>query len=78
MHARMHHTKEAGLTIPGRLFWQEAHLNGAVLESAFSRPAVLITDAGNALHVPPDNRAARDRDFIDAIMATLRANGAPS
>ena len=56
---------------------RERHLNGAVLEgSAFSRPAVLMTDAANALYVPaPDARPAAEKAFLDAIMATLRADG---
>jgi Cft2 family RNA processing exonuclease len=53
---------------------REAHLNAAVLESAFLRPAVLITDAENALE-QPDDRAARDKDFQEAIVTTLRQKG---
>jgi len=55
---------------------KEGHLNGAVLESAFLRPAVLITDADNALHNPPDNKDKRNREFLDTIMNALRSNGA--
>lgn len=32
---------------------KERHLHGTVLESAFQRPALLITDAANALHTAP-------------------------
>ena len=53
---------------------RERHLNGCVLESAFSRPAVLITDATGALSAPV-NTAQRDRDLLDAVLATLRADG---
>ncbi|GJZ70139.1 cleavage and polyadenylation specificity factor subunit 2 isoform X1 [Tanacetum coccineum] len=52
---------------------KERHLNGTVLES-FVRPAVLITDAYNALSNQPSRRQ-RDQEFIDAIQNTLRANG---
>ncbi|GBG69921.1 hypothetical protein CBR_g4749 [Chara braunii] len=52
---------------------KERHLSGTVLET-FVRPAVLITDAYNAL----SNQAfkkERDHLFIDSIMSTLRGNG---
>lgn len=52
---------------------KERHLNGTVLES-FVRPAVLITDAYNALNNQPPRRQ-RDHEFLDAIMKTLRADG---
>lgn len=52
---------------------KERHLNGTVLES-FVRPAVLITDAYNALNNQPSRRQ-RDHEFLDAIMKTLRADG---
>lgn len=52
---------------------KERHLNGTVLES-FVRPAVLITDAYNALSNQPSRRQ-RDQEFIDAILNTLRGNG---
>ncbi|XAR53657.1 hypothetical protein NMG60_11022294 [Bertholletia excelsa] len=52
---------------------KERHLNGTVLES-FVRPAVLITDAYNALNNQPSRRQ-RDQEFLDAILKTLRANG---
>ncbi|CAI9274056.1 unnamed protein product [Lactuca saligna] len=52
---------------------KERHLNGTVLES-FVRPAVLITDAYNALNNQPSRRQ-RDQEFIDAILNTLRGNG---
>jgi hypothetical protein len=55
---------------------QEVHLNGAVLDSAFSRPAVLITGAAGALSGPPESRAARDQALLDAALGALRANGA--
>ncbi|XP_059667087.1 cleavage and polyadenylation specificity factor subunit 2 [Cornus florida] len=52
---------------------KERHLNGTVLES-FVRPAVLITDAHNALNNQPSRRQ-RDQEFLDAILKTLRADG---
>ncbi|XP_021765106.1 cleavage and polyadenylation specificity factor subunit 2-like [Chenopodium quinoa] len=52
---------------------KERHLNGTVLES-FVRPAVLITDAYNALNNQPPRRQ-RDHEFLDAIVKTLRADG---
>lgn len=52
---------------------KERHLNGTVLES-FVRPAVLITDAYNALNNHPWRRQ-RDQEFVDAIMKVLRADG---
>ncbi|CAI9092242.1 OLC1v1027434C1 [Oldenlandia corymbosa var. corymbosa] len=52
---------------------KERHLNGTVLES-FVRPAVLITDAYNALSHQPSRRQ-RDQEFLDAIMKTLKTGG---
>lgn len=52
---------------------KEMHLNGTGLES-FVRPAVLITDAYNALNNQPSRRQ-RDQQFLDAIMKTLRSDG---
>ncbi|XP_077241875.1 cleavage and polyadenylation specificity factor 100 [Tasmannia lanceolata] len=52
---------------------KERHLNGTVLES-FVRPAVLITDAYNALNNQPSRRQ-RDQEFLDAILKALRADG---
>ncbi|KAI5652803.1 hypothetical protein M9H77_29990 [Catharanthus roseus] len=52
---------------------KERHLNGTVLES-FVRPAVLITDAYNALNNQPSRRQ-RDQEFLDAILTGLRADG---
>lgn len=52
---------------------KERHLNGTVLES-FVRPAVLITDAYNALNNQPPRRQ-RDQEFLDSIMKTLRGDG---
>lgn len=54
---------------------KERHLNGGVLDS-FSRPAVLITDADNALGEAVRSREALDKELREAIMATLRRNGA--
>ncbi|KAL4348539.1 hypothetical protein GQ457_17G024970 [Hibiscus cannabinus] len=54
---------------------KEKHLNGTVLES-FVRPAVLITDAYNALNnQPPKPQRERDRDFVDIISRTLEGGG---
>lgn len=52
---------------------KERHLNGTVLES-FVRPAVLITDAYNALNNQLYKRQ-RDQEFLDAILKVLRGNG---
>ncbi|CAL9759692.1 cleavage and polyadenylation specificity factor subunit 2-like [Musa acuminata AAA Group] len=52
---------------------KERHLNGTVLES-FVRPAVLITDAYNALNNQLYKRQ-RDQEFIEAILKALRADG---
>ncbi|KAL8141831.1 hypothetical protein V2J09_014863 [Rumex salicifolius] len=52
---------------------KEMHLNGTGLES-FVRPAVLITDAYNALINQPSKRQ-RDQEFLDTIMRTLRSDG---
>ena len=47
---------------------------GASLEGAFSRPALLITDArGSGRHA--GDAAARDKDFLEAAMAALRRDG---
>jgi hypothetical protein len=53
----------------------QAHLNAAALDRVFLRPLALITDADNALHNPPDDRAARDKDLADSVVATLRKGG---
>ncbi|PIA49419.1 hypothetical protein AQUCO_01300318v1 [Aquilegia coerulea] len=52
---------------------KERHLNGTVLES-FVRPAVLITDAYNALNNQLSTRQ-RDQKFLDSILKTLRVDG---
>lgn len=52
---------------------KERHLNGTVLES-FVRPAVLITDAYNALNNQPSRRQ-RDQEFFDMILKVLRGDG---
>ena len=57
------------------LLTPQGHLNASALSQAFLRPVALITDADNALHNPPDNRAARDKDLLDSIVATLRKGG---
>ncbi|XP_044507077.1 cleavage and polyadenylation specificity factor subunit 2 [Mangifera indica] len=51
---------------------KEKHLNGTVLES-FVRPAVLITDAYNALNNQPPRQ--QREIFQDTISKTLRAGG---
>lgn len=53
---------------------RERHLNGTTLETAFSRPAVLITDAYNLLANPLDRRA-RDSKLADTILTALRGDG---
>eukprot|EP00850_Spirogloea_muscicola_P007711 SM000039S14541 [mRNA] locus=s39:747754:753165:+ [translate_table: standard] len=52
---------------------KERHLSGTLLETLV-RPAVLITDAYNALAPVPD-RKARDAELLEQIMAALRAGG---
>ncbi|GAU49657.1 hypothetical protein TSUD_291550 [Trifolium subterraneum] len=52
---------------------KERHLNGTVLGS-FVRPAVLITDAYNALNNQPYRRQ-KDKEFGDILKKTLRAGG---
>lgn len=52
---------------------KERHLNGTVLES-FYRPAVLITDAYNALNSQP-SRQQRDKQFLETILKTLEGGG---
>ncbi|KAI9086113.1 hypothetical protein K1719_031946 [Acacia pycnantha] len=52
---------------------KERHLNGTVLGS-FVRPAVLITDAYNALNNQPYRRQ-KDKEFGDIMRKTLRAGG---
>ncbi|KAF5190062.1 Cleavage and polyadenylation specificity factor subunit [Thalictrum thalictroides] len=52
---------------------KERHLNGTVLES-FVRPAVLITDAYNALNNQLSTRQ-RDQKFLELIWNTLRDDG---
>lgn len=53
---------------------KERHLNGTVLESAFQRPALLISDAWNALRTAPE-RPNKEQELLAAIMATLRGDG---
>ena len=57
------------------LLTPQGHLNASTLSQAFLRPIALITDADNALHNPPDNRAARDKDLLDSVVSTLREGG---
>lgn len=52
---------------------KERHLNGTVLES-FYRPAVLISDAYNALNSQP-SRQQRDKQFLETILKTLEGGG---
>lgn len=52
---------------------KERHLNGTALES-FVRPAVLVTDAYNALNNQLATRQ-RDQKFLDSMLKTLRAHG---
>eukprot|EP01018_Ginkgo_biloba_P031557 Gb_40957 [translate_table: standard] len=52
---------------------KERHLNGTLLES-FVRPAVLITDAYNALNNQPSRRQ-RDQEFLDGGALTLDGKG---
>ncbi|KHG29898.1 Cleavage and polyadenylation specificity factor subunit 2 -like protein [Gossypium arboreum] len=52
---------------------KEKHLNGTVLES-FVRPAVLITDAYNALNnQPPKPQRERDRDFVASTLDYVKS-----
>ncbi|XP_065618597.1 cleavage and polyadenylation specificity factor subunit 2 isoform X1 [Quercus suber] len=50
------------------------HLNGTVLAS-FVRPAVLITDAYNALNNQPYRRGEKENEFGETIKKTLGAGG---
>lgn len=53
---------------------KDRHLKRADLGGRFIRPALLITDACNALSRPVDlNR--QDADFLKVITATLQADG---
>ncbi|XP_031484063.1 cleavage and polyadenylation specificity factor subunit 2 [Nymphaea colorata] len=52
---------------------KERHLNATVL-GTFVRPAVLITDAYNALNNQPYRRQ-RDQELLDSILKALRAGG---
>jgi len=52
---------------------KEMHLNGTVLGS-FVRPAVLITDAYNALN-NQGYRKKQDQDFIDSLVKVLASGG---
>ena len=54
---------------------KERHLLGTVLESAFSRPTLLITDAWNALAPTPPPKIHMEKALLDAIMTTLRRDG---
>ena len=53
----------------------QGHLSAAALDRSFLRPLALITDADNALHNPPDNRSARDKELLDSVVSTLRKGG---
>lgn len=53
---------------------KERHLNGTVL-ATFVRPAVLITDAYNALNNQPYRRAEKENEFGETIRKTLGAGG---
>ncbi|KAK7831420.1 cleavage and polyadenylation specificity factor subunit 2 [Quercus suber] len=53
---------------------KERHLNGTVLAS-FVRPAVLITDAYNALNNQPYRRGEKENEFGETIKKTLGAGG---
>jgi len=56
----------------------ERHLAAAARAAAAARPAVLITDARNALALAPDRGApARERELVDLALAALRKDGAP-
>jgi hypothetical protein len=56
----------------------ERHLAAAALAAAAARPAVLITDARNALALAPDRGGpARERELVDLALAALRKDGAP-
>lgn len=52
-----------------------------MLESAFSRPALLISDARgggssiSSLGGGTVSTATRDQEFLDTVMATLRGDG---
>lgn len=55
----------------------ERHLAASALAAACARPAVLITDASNALALSPDRGgAAHERELVDLALAALRQDGA--
>lgn len=54
-----------------KLLYFPRHLNGTVLGS-FVRPAVLITDAYNALN-NQGYRKKQDQDFIGTLLGTVSA-----
>jgi hypothetical protein len=56
----LHFYKEIGKILIGVVFIR--HLNGTVL-SSFVRPAVLITDAYNALNNQPYRRGEKENEF---------------
>lgn len=53
---------------------KDHHLRRADLESRFSRPALLITDACSA-HKGPLDVHRRDAEFISLIANTLKSDG---
>lgn len=54
---------------------RERHLAGCMLEMAANRPLLLITDARSADRNPVDV-SKRDRVLLEALLQTLRADGA--
>ncbi|KAK7831408.1 cleavage and polyadenylation specificity factor subunit 2 [Quercus suber] len=60
--------------VAGHLLGGTMHLNGTVLAS-FVRPAVLITDAYNALNNQPYRRGEKENEFGETIKKTLGAGG---
>ncbi|GAB4814627.1 hypothetical protein N2152v2_001673 [Parachlorella kessleri] len=53
---------------------KERHLNGTVLDSAFCRPSLLVTDAWNAQQMAPE-RPSKEKELLDAVLSTLRGDG---
>ncbi|CAO2141490.1 unnamed protein product [Urochloa humidicola] len=53
---------------------KERHLNGSTVLESFVRPAVLITDAYNALN-NQCYKKTQDEDFIDSLLNVLVSNG---
>jgi cleavage and polyadenylation specificity factor subunit 2 len=54
---------------------REAHLNGAVLEAAFNKPSVMITDLSCFNGMPSVSRKDRDQRLFQVILETFQQGG---